>query len=73
LLKAKAFFFERYRLNNIPAEYLVTGFHIGKVEIGKGIAEHGKKLIADAVPEKKNTVRITSHKAAVRLPYCGIR
>src|SRR5581483_513992 len=62
-LKTEAIFLERNGLDDFPAEYLVAGFHVCKVQIGDSIGQRREQPVSDAVPEVKNPVRHASHKA----------
>src|ERR1700739_4996676 len=55
--------FERNTLEQIRANHLVTGFHVGEVEIGNQVAQEGEQFIAERVAEEKSALVPAGHEA----------
>ena len=49
--KSKSLFFDFYRLDYFTPESLVTGFHVGQIQIGEHVGNQGQQAVTHSVPE----------------------
>src|ERR1700730_4540847 len=68
--KSKPVLFDRDGLNNFPPEHFVTGFHIGKIDVGQAIREQGEQPITDRMPEVQDTMRSAAQKSRTKYDVC---
>ena len=61
--EAKTIFFDGDGLNDLAPECLVTGLHIGEVEIGEHVRKQREQTIAERVPKVKHSVRPATQEA----------
>src|SRR5580692_3134686 len=55
--------FERNAFEQVSANHLVTGFHVGEVEVGNQVAQEGEQFIAERVAKEKGALVAAGHKA----------
>jgi hypothetical protein len=54
--EAEAVLFDLDRLDDLAAEGLVTGLHVGEVQVGEDVGDGGQELVADRVPVVEDSV-----------------
>ena len=62
-LKTEAIFLDLYALDNLTAEHLVAGLHVGQVQVGKHVGHQCQYTIAYAVPEVKHPVWLAAEES----------
>jgi hypothetical protein len=60
----KAIFFKPKVLHQVTLKHLVACFHICQVEVSEQVRDESENFIADAVPEKQDSVRVPTHETA---------
>src|SRR5262245_54782547 len=59
-LEAKPIFLDADALNDLASEDLVTGLHVGEVQVREGIRHERQESIPEVVPEIQDPVRVTA-------------
>src|SRR5262245_55478027 len=62
-LEAKPILLDADALDDLAAEDLVTGLHVGEVQVREGIRHERQEPIAEVVPEIQDPVRVASDKS----------
>ena len=50
-------------LDDLAAEYLITGLHVGQVQVRETVRERGQELVAQVMPVIQHAVRMVTQKA----------
>ncbi len=62
-LDTEAVLFEHEALHDFAPECLVAGLHVGEVQVGEHVRQHGEGAVADGVPEVEHSMRAARHEA----------
>ena len=63
---SESVFFDLYLGNHFAAKDFIATLHIGKIDVGEHVAEHGEKAITDHVPVEDYAVGTDSRKARAK-------
>jgi hypothetical protein len=62
-LEAEAVFLDGDGADEVAAEDLVAGFHVGEVEVGEDVGAEGEEAVAEGVPEVEDAVAFAAGEA----------
>src|SRR5260370_24094310 len=65
-LDSKALADKRHALQQCGSNHLVTGFHVGEIEVRDDIAQQGQETISKLMTEEKNTTVFTGQKSRAK-------